>query len=238
MEICTFEEYIFCCFCSSRIESTEYSGDTHRFFCITDHQVTVRKLTFYFIQSNELSSFGTSFYYNLTAFNLVSIETVHRLTICMKNVIGNIDNIVDRTYTDKTQFVLQPFGTFLYCYVLDSNTCITGTSFSVFYHNINVHIVIVDLECIYRRTFQCCLTSVLNQPCIQIACNAIVRAGIRTVRSNIYLQHVIALDIIIVFGKSSRYNIFRKYNDTFVACTDTDFVFSANHTVRLNAAKL
>ena len=94
---------------------------------------------------------------------------MHRLTVGVKDIIGNIDDVVDRTYTDQTQLVLQPFGTFLYGHVLDGNACVAGTCFCVLNNNINVHIVVVYLEGIYRRTLQCSLTTVLNKPCIQVA---------------------------------------------------------------------
>ena len=174
MEVGTFQEYILCGFGSTGIQSTEYTGDTHRLFRVTDHQVTIRQRTFHFVQCHELGTFGNSLHHNLTTFDLIGIEAVHRLTVCMYNVVGNIDNVIDRTKANQTELVLQPGRTFLHGHSLDGYPGITRTGFGIFHLDVDVHIVVVYLERINRRTFQGSLIAVLNQPGIQVTRYAIM----------------------------------------------------------------
>ena len=77
--------------------------------------------------------------------------------------------------------------------------------------------------------------TVLFQVSGQIASYTEMRSGIHTVRRDIDFQHIIALHIIIFFGRSTDYRIGRQYDYTCMICSNTDFIFSTNHTVRFNA---
>ena len=174
VEVSSFDEYIGCSFGCTRIQATEYTGNTHRFFGVANHQVLVRKLAFHFIESHELGTFGTSLHHNLATLNLVGIEAMQRLAISMKDVVGNIDDVVDRTKTNQTQLVLQPFRTFLHGYSLDAYAGITRTSFHVFHFHFDVQVIVFHLEGIYRRTLQFSLMTVLNEICIKVTSHTIV----------------------------------------------------------------
>ena len=169
MEISAFQEHVRSGFRRTGIQSAKYAGNTHRLFRVANHQVLVRQLAFHFVQCHERSSFGTSLHHNLATLNLVGIEAVHRLTVGMQNVVGNIDDVINRTHPNQTELVLQPFRTFLHGDALDGYSCITRASLRIFHHDIDVHVVVVHLECIDRRTLQCSLMSVLDKPCIQVA---------------------------------------------------------------------
>ena len=231
MEVSAFQEHIGSSFSSTRIQTSEYTGNTHRFFRVANHQVLVGQFAFHFVQCNKRSSLGTSLHHNLAALNLVSIEAVHRLTISVQNVIGNIDDVIDRTHTDKAKLVLQPFRTFLHRYSLDGHSGITRAGFGIFHHNVDVHVMIVYLESIYRRTLQRSFMTVLNEPCVKVTCHTVVGAGIGTVRSNVHFKHVFALHVIVILGQCTRNYVSRQYDDTFVACTHANFIFGTNHTV-------
>ena len=238
VEVSSFDEHICGCFSGTRIQATEYTGDTHRFFGIANHQVLVRKLAFHFIESHELSTFGTSLHHNLATLNLVGIEAMQRLTISVKDVVGNIDDVVDRTKTNQAQLVLQPFRTFLHSHTLDAYAGITRTSFHVFHFHFDVQVIVFHLEGIYRRTLQFSLMTILNQVSIKVASHTIVWASIGTVWSDVHFEHIFALDVVVILGRSTRYGIFRKHDDTGMAGTDTDFVFGTNHTVRFYTTEL
>ena len=161
---------------------------------------------------------------------------MQRLSESMDNVISDIHYIINRTHTDQTQFILQPFRTFLYSHSFHGNTGIMRTRFTVFNLYFNIQIMVFHFKVIHRRTLQSCLLTVLNQISIQVTGYPVVRACIRTVRSDIHFKHIIALDIIIIFGKSTRDSIFRQNDDTCMIRTDTDFIFSTNHTCRFYTA--
>ena len=65
-----------------------------------------------------------------------------------------------------------------------------------------------------------------------------MRSSVHTVRSDIHFQHVVALYIIILLGRSSYNCISRQYDNTGMVCPDTDLVFRTDHSVRLDAADL
>ena len=162
---------------------------------------------------------------------------MHRLSVSVKYVVSDVNDIVYRTNADKTKLVLQPFGTFFNGNVLDSHTSITRTRFGVFYHYIDIHIMVVYLKLACFRTMQRCLITVLYQPCIQVASYTVVRASVGTVRSDVHFEHIVALNVIIILGQCAWNYILRKYDDTVMAGAYTDFVFCTNHSVRLYATQ-
>ena len=236
MEISTFDENIRCSFRRAGIQSAKYARNAHGFFLIANHQVAVTQLTFHLVQCNERSSFGHCLYDNFITLYLTGIKAMQRLSESMDNVISDIHYIINRTHTDQTQFILQPFRTFLYSHSFHGNTGIMRTRFTVFNLYFNIQIMVFHFKVIHRRTLQSCLLTVLNQISIQVTGYPVVRACIRTVRSDIHFKHIIALDIIIIFGKSTRDSIFRQNDDTCMIRTDTDFIFSTNHTCRFYTA--
>ena len=155
----------------------------------------------------------------------------------MNNVICDIHYIIDRTQSDDTEFILQPFRTFFYCYALHRYTGIARARFTVFNCNIDIQIMIFNGKSIYRRFLQRSRFVILHQISIQVTGYPIVRTSIGTIRSDIHFQHIVALDIIIIFGKSSRNCISRQHDDTCMICTNTDFIFSANHPIGLNTTE-
>src|SRR6185503_5691839 len=96
------------------MQAAKYTGDTNSIFGITDHQVFFAKLSFFFIECNKLSSFRQVFYNDLFSTDLIRIKSMKRLTRFMLNEIGNINDIVNRPYTNRFQFFLQPKWRFLY----------------------------------------------------------------------------------------------------------------------------
>ena len=92
--------------------------------------------------------------------------------------------------------------------------------------------MIFHLKSIYRWTLQSSLLAILNQVSIQVTGYTIVWTSVCTVRSNIYFEHVVTLDIIIVFGESTRHSFSRQHNDSCMISTNTDFVFCTNHPCR------
>ena len=99
----------------------------------------------------------------------------------MNNVICDIYYIIYRTQSDDTEFILQPFRTFFYCYAFHRYTGIARTSFTVFNCNIDIQIMIFNGKSIYRRFFQGSRFVILHQISIQITGYPIVRTSIGTI---------------------------------------------------------
>ena len=155
----------------------------------------------------------------------------------MNYIIGNIYYIIYRAQSDKAQLVLQPLRTFLYCYTFYRHTGISRTCFDIFYSHLNIQIVIINSKRLNRRTLQCCLLAILYQVCIQVTSYSIMRACIRPVRRDVYFEHIIAFNIIIFFGRSTRYGIFRQNNDSGMIRSDTNLIFRTNHTIRFHTTQ-
>jgi len=162
---------------------------------------------------------------------------VQRLTECMNNVICDIYYIIDRTQSDDTEFILQPFRTFFNRYAFHRYTGIARASLSVFNCNFDIQIIIFNGESIYRRPLQRSRFIILHQISIQVTSYTIMRTSIGTIRSDIHFQHIVALDVIIIFGKSSRDCISRQNDNTCMIRTDAYFIFCTNHAVGLNTTE-
>ena len=174
MEISTFDKYICRSFRRTGIQSAEYTGNTHRFFFVADHQIAFVQLAFHFIQCDEWSAFRQCLDNYFIAFYLSGIEAMQWLTESMNDIISDIHYIINRTYTDQAQFILQPFGAFLHSNAFHRNAGIVRTGFAVFNHYFDIQIMIFHLKSIYRWTLQSSLLAILNQVSIQVAGHTIV----------------------------------------------------------------
>ena len=235
MESGRFQEYILSLFRHTGIESAKYTGDTHRLFHIANHQITVGQRTFHTIERHKLGTFRRRAYHDFITFDLIGIERVQRLSYAVQDIVRDIHHVINGTQADHLQTVLQPFRTFLYSYIFNRNTWIAQTGFFIFNDNFDSRNFIINLESIHTRTFQVGRLTVLFQVSGQVASYTEMRSGIHTVRRDINFQHIIALHIIIFFGRSTDYRIGRQYDYTCMICSNTDFIFSTNHTVRFNA---
>ena len=119
MESGGFQEYVLGLFRHAGIEAAEYTGDTHRFFHIANHQVAVGQCAFHAIERHKLGAFRCRAYHDFITFDLIGIERVQRLSYAMQDVVRDIHHVINRTQADHLQTVLQPFRTFLYGHALD-----------------------------------------------------------------------------------------------------------------------
>ena len=111
MEISAFEHHVGGSVISTATLSAEDSGDTHGLLGVAYTEVVESEYMLLTIESDKLSAFGLCSHHNLMSSHLVGIKAVHRLTIGHHYIIGDIDNIVNRTQSDNLQLVLQPFRT-------------------------------------------------------------------------------------------------------------------------------
>ena len=233
MESSWFQEYICCILSNTWFQTTEYTGNTHRLFSVTDHQIASCQSTFYTVKGNKLLSFFGRLNDNFTTFYFTCIKWMQRLSHAMQDIIRYIHYVIDWTQTNCTQFVLQPFRTFFDGHTFYRYTWITQASFCIHHFYLNGRSLIVNLESIHRRTFQYRRLSVLLQISSQVTSNTEMRSSIHTVRRNVHFQYIIALYIIVFFSRSSYNGISRQYNNARMIGTNAYFVFCTDHTIRL-----
>ena len=65
-----------------------------------------------------------------------------------------------------------------------------------------------------------------------------MRRRVHPVRSDIHLQDIITLYIIIIFRQCTDNRVSRQYDNTGMIGSDTDLILGANHAIRLNPADL
>ena len=126
------------------------------------------------IQCDKCGAFRQGLDNHFLAFHHVCVKAVQGLTICHHNVVGDVHNVVDRTYADDLQIILQPFGTFFYFTACHGYGAISRTAHFVLNLNADFHVMVVNLERICIRAMQAGLIAVLGEPCVQIACDSIV----------------------------------------------------------------
>ena len=153
METSRFQEHIRSLFRHTWIQATEHTTDTHCVFRVTDHQIMIGQRTFNTVQGNELRSFRLCFHDHFVSFYFTCIERVQRLPHFMQHKVSHVHYIINRTQTDYSQTVFQPFRTFFYRYAFDRHTGVTRTGFRIFNDHFDSRSFIVDLESVHRRAF-------------------------------------------------------------------------------------
>ena len=231
-----FEEDVGCRIGHARLQTTEHTGNTHGLLGVAYHQVIGRQGALHLIERHELVALLGRLHDNLPAGNAVQVEAVERLPRAVKQVVGNIDHVVDGTQPDSRQTLFQPVGTLGHLHVAHRHTAVPDTSLVVLHLDSDTPIGTVDGKVGHRRTVQSTVVPPVSQIGCQVAGYAIVRSSVDAVGGNIDFENVVALDIIILFGGSTGFDRLGQHDDTVVRGTDTDFVLGTNHAERLHAA--
>ena len=171
------------------------------------------------------------------ALNHIGIKAVHGLSVGHHDVVGDVDDIINRTQPHGAQFVLQPLGTLFDVAVADAHASIALASLVVFNLHGNRKRLVVHAKRLAIGTMQPCLIAILLEPSIEIARHAIVRKRIATVGRDVNLYQPIALHVIIFCSRSAHHRIVGQHNDAVVRRAHTNFVFGTNHAHRLHAAQ-
>ena len=125
IEICALKEYVYCIFCNARLLAAEYTCEAHWLFCVGNHEICCAKSALYAVEGHKLLSFLCSAHYHLAAGNLRCIECMKRLADLMENEVGDVDNVVDRSETDRKKFLLKPLRRGCHLDTLDSSSGIS-----------------------------------------------------------------------------------------------------------------
>ena len=93
-----------------RILAAHDTCDANCFLAVTDHQDIFIHGTLLAVQSHELLTLIGAAYQNLMTGNGVQVVSVHGLTILFHDIVGDIDDVVNRTDTIDCQSALHPLG--------------------------------------------------------------------------------------------------------------------------------
>ena len=237
VEVGTFEEHVGSGVGHARIQAAKHTADAHRLFSVANHEVAVGECAFHTVESGELSAWGNGFHHHLIAFHLAEVETVHRLTCAKENVVGDVHNIVDGALAYSQEVILQPLRTFLHLHATNGEAAVARASLGVFHFHRNGTVGAVALESVNAWAVELGVVAVTLHPSVEVASHTVVRSTVHTVRGEVHLNQPVALHTVVVGGRSAHFRVGRKHDDAIVACAHAYFVFSANHTARLHAAK-
>ena len=238
MEISTLQYDVFRCLIGSATLPAENTGYAHRFFRIADSEVMLPERMFFSVQGDEFLAFVPVLDDDVLPLDHVRIKAVHRLAVGHHDVIGNIDNVVDRAQTDDIQLVLQPLRTFLHLAAGYAQTGITPAGIRILDGHIDRKVVVVNPESTAVRTMKRCLVTILRQPGIEVTGHTVMAQRIGTVGRNVYVDQPVAVQMIILGGRLSDRCILRQYDNAVMACADTDFILSTDHTEALHTTQL
>ena len=238
MEIGSFEHHVACGFVGSTTLSSKDTGNTHRLLSVANREVVLAKNVLITIERHKLGALGLGANHNLVALNHIGIKAMHRLAVSHHDVVGDVNNIVNRTQADNFQFILEPFGTFLHIAIGNAQANITLASLLVLDFNIDGKVFVVNRKRLAIRTMQRCVIAILHQPSIQVASHAPMRKGISTIGRDVNLNHPIALQIVIFGSRCSHHSVIGQHYDSVVAGSHANLVFGTNHSVRLDTTKL
>ena len=237
VEVGALEEDVLRLLGHAAVQTAEDAGDAHGLVRVGYHQVVLVHRALYAVQRGEfLACLGVPNMYLLT-FDLVGIKGVERLAHLMQHEIGHIHYVVNRTQADGGQRVLQPLGRLLDGHTLDADARVTRTSLRGFQHDFNRQQV--GGELVVERTHvgfgQGDVLSMCLVIRIQVACYAVVRCGIGSVRRDIHLNDRVVLDMIVVGGFHAHRRVRRQHDDAGVVGADAYLILGANHAERVLA---
>ena len=238
VEVSTLEEHILRSLIRTTTLSAKHTGDTHGLLRIADGQILVAQLVLLTVEGHERRAFRQGLHHHFVALHHVCIKAMQWLTICHHDVVGDIDDVVDRTLTNRRQSVLQPFRTFLHLTVLHRHSAVTGTSLACLHFNVKLQVVRLHLEVIHRWTMQRRLITVLLQISIEVTRHTPVRTSVRVVRRDVHLNHIVALQTVVLSGRRTHHSILWQHDDAVMTRAHTNLILGTDHAVRLDATQL
>ena len=197
MEVSALKHHILSGFIGSTALTAKDTSDTHRLLGITDSQIAIGEFMFLTVKSLERCTLRHRLHHNLMTFHHVCIEGMQRLAVCHHDVVGDIDDIIDRTQANGRQLVFQPVGRFLHFAIRHTDTGIALAGLLILDDHLDRQIVIVDLELRAVRAVHLRLVAIALQPGIEVAGHAPVRETVSTVGGDIHLDEPVALQMIV-----------------------------------------
>ena len=163
---------------------------------------------------------------------------MHGLAIGHHHVVGDVDDIVNRTYAHSRQTLLHPLGTLLHVAIGHAQADVALASLLVLNLYVDGQVFVIDGEGAAVRTMQGCFVAVLLQPGIQVAGNTPMGKGIGTICGDVDFNYPVALQMIILSSRCSYYSVLREYDDAIVRSSDANLVLGTNHAQTLMTTQL
>ena len=235
-----FEQNSFCAFTDLGVFTTHYTCDCNCFFRVGDYQHGRIQLTFYAVQCCDFFAFVCVSYNDMSVFNGVNVESVHRLTHFQHYIVGNIYDVVNRTNPCGTQSFTHPTRRRSDFYIFDSSCHITRAQCRIFdfYGNqIRCFAFAFFFYCNFRRAirdFVCCS---------RFSGNTQNAEAVRTVGSDFVFYYIIfqIQYICNIFAQFYRFReninaVFRCFGE--IVSVKAQFFDGAKHTFGSNASQV
>ena len=153
------------------------------------------------------------------------------LAVLVQHEVGDIHDVVDRTQTDSCQRFLEPIGTLPDLHATHHHAAVTRTSLGVLHRDAYRAVGLIDAEAALVGTGEDdIILPVRPVVGIEVACHAVVRDSVRTVRRDIHLDERVVLQMEVLACRQTYRRILRQHYDTCMIRTDTYLVLGTNHT--------
>ena len=189
------------------------------------------------VESYKLSAFWLSAHNNLMSLNHVSVKAMHRLTVGHHHIVGDVDDVVDRTQADNLKLVLQPFWALLHLAASDAHASITLASLCVLNLHLDRKVVVVYCELRAVGAMKRSGVTIALEPSIKVASHTPMTQGIRTVGCNVNLNHPVALQMIVFSSRLTNGSVFGQHDNAIMTCAHANLVLGTNHAKALNATQ-
>ena len=198
----------------------------------------VAELAFYAVECFKGRAVGQGLDDDLLAGNHVGIEAVQGLSVGHHDIVGDVNDVVDGAQADGGEVVLEPLGAFLHLAASDGHGGVAGASLGVLHLDADFQVVVIYLEGFVAGSVQRCRVAILLEPGIEVACHAIVRAGIGAVGRDVHFDYVVAVYVVVVGRLGAHHGVLWQHDDAGMVGTDANLVLGTDHAIALDAAQL
>ena len=154
---------------------------------VTYHQHIFVHDTLLSVQRYELLSFLRIFDDNLVSCQRIQIIGVHRLSVFFHYIVRNVNQIVNRTNSDRRQSSLHPFRRRSDFYIFYNPCTIAGAKLRIFHGNFHVIIDILIISCLsYNRW-----SELLAKCCGSLSGDSDYTVAVYAVRCNLIFKYYI-----------------------------------------------
>ena len=163
---------------------------------------------------------------------------MERLSETVKDIVGDIDNVVDAAHADGLQALFEPVGALFHLHSAYGHSAVAGSALLVEHLHLHGAVGAVGGECICRRIVQVGMVEMAVEVCGQIACHTVVACGVDAVGGEVHLHHPVAFEVEIFSGGGTglRCALFRDDDDAVVGGAHSDLVLGAYHAERFHTA--
>ena len=178
--------------------AAEDTGDAHGFLLVADGKVVGAEGVLLAVEGDKRASLVLVFHYDVVSGHHVGIEAVKRLAVGHHHIVGDVDDVVDRSQPDNLQFVFQPFGRLFHLASCNAHAGIASACLAVLYRHLDGQAVVGHVEVVACGAVQGGVISVGFEPCVEVACHAPVRQCVGAVGGDVYLYQPVALHGVIL----------------------------------------